>query len=371
MTQIAVIAAFGKLDEEQRKVTGWASVVTKEDGSRVIDSQEDIIPIEEIEKAAHELMLAGGTLGEMHARLGVGRICESFVASVEKRKALGLGDGPEGWVITAKVTDDAAWARVKKGELAEFSIGGTAERVEKARTLRNLRLTEVSLVDKGANPGAKIVLVKRDSTLKEGQVANNGEVKKMNLDEVLASLPEDKKAVIMQALADAKTAAKAEEPKKDETPAEMAKRDGLSEDVRKALEKAAADSERITKLEQDKRDREYFAKASSLGVMPKLPVEKLAKVLMAADDKLEKADADMLRDHFKSVAELVKSSKAFSETGTAGEGAGDSALAQIESLAKEMVAKDKSLSIQKAKLLVSEQNPELYKRARAESQGAR
>jgi hypothetical protein len=125
----SISAKILKIDDEKRQITGWANVTTNADGTRVVDSQGDMIPVDVLESAAAELISAGSaTLGSMHEAVA-GQIIESMVVTAEKRKALGFGEGPEGWAITARVDSDEAWADVKSGKRAELSIGGSAERV--------------------------------------------------------------------------------------------------------------------------------------------------------------------------------------------------------------------------------------------------
>lgn len=120
-----------KADVERQLVTGWASVSTDANGQPVIDSQGDIMPIDELEKAAHEVFLAGGKnkAGDNHVRNAVADIVESMVVTAEKREALGFGAGATGWVVTLKVHDTALWEQIKRGEKLELSIHGTAERM--------------------------------------------------------------------------------------------------------------------------------------------------------------------------------------------------------------------------------------------------
>jgi hypothetical protein len=120
-----------KADAEKRLATGWASVVTAADGTPIVDHDGDIIPIEELEKAAHEAFLLGGQgkAGDMHKRQGVASVVESIVLDKAKREALGFGEGPEGWVVTLHVHDQKLWDMVKSGERMELSLRGIAERV--------------------------------------------------------------------------------------------------------------------------------------------------------------------------------------------------------------------------------------------------
>jgi cation transport regulator ChaB len=120
-----------KLDEDQRLVFGWASVIENEDGTPLEDLQGDIIAADELEKAAYRFVLDSRKAGEMHERTeGIGRLVESFVVTPEKADALGLAKR-SGWWVGFKIDDDSTWAEVKKGNFRMFSIGGKAVR-EKA-----------------------------------------------------------------------------------------------------------------------------------------------------------------------------------------------------------------------------------------------
>lgn len=121
-----------KVDAEKREITGWASVSLDNEGRPVVDSQGDHIPLDELEAAAHEAFARDegrAVAGDMHKRVGVGTIIESMVLTAEKRAALGLGEGPQGWVVTMKIHDDKTWADIKSGRKMELSIAGMAERV--------------------------------------------------------------------------------------------------------------------------------------------------------------------------------------------------------------------------------------------------
>ena len=119
---------ISKALDEQQLVIGWAAVVTKSNGERIVDLQGDVISIVEIEKAAHRAMSFGGRGkgGEQHENMGIGDIVESFVVSKERREALGFGEGPEGWIVALKIHDPKVWAKVKSGEYSELSFRGPA-----------------------------------------------------------------------------------------------------------------------------------------------------------------------------------------------------------------------------------------------------
>lgn len=127
-----------KIDEEQRVVAGWASVITDEAGEPLFDLQNDGVEEHELVLAAHEFMKSSRSLGKMHKPKMVdgkkvfdaGKVFEHFVVTRKAHEDLGLpAHVPLGWLIAAKVHDDDAWARVKSGEFRSFSIGGGAVRV--------------------------------------------------------------------------------------------------------------------------------------------------------------------------------------------------------------------------------------------------
>lgn len=118
-----------KIDHEQRKFTGWVAVVSDDAGFPIVDSDDHIIPVMELEKAVHEAFAESGGAGkggDMHTKTGVMDVVESFVVTVAKREALGLGKGPEGWIATFRVNDDELWEQIKSGERPELSMRGEA-----------------------------------------------------------------------------------------------------------------------------------------------------------------------------------------------------------------------------------------------------
>lgn len=119
MTQMVI----SKVNEEQRLVAGWASVV-EENGKAVVDWQGDVISVEEIQKAAHGFMVDSRASLEMHKGSPVAMVVESLVFTNDIQKSLGVDLQKQGWFIVVKVLSDEVWAKVKSGELKAFSIGG-------------------------------------------------------------------------------------------------------------------------------------------------------------------------------------------------------------------------------------------------------
>jgi len=165
-----------KLDDDKRLVFGWASVLENEDGSPLEDLQGDVIAPDELESAVYKFVLDSRKAGEMHERTeGIGRLVESFVLTPEKAAVLGI-EKRAGWWVGFKIDDDSTWSEVKKETSGCFQ--SAARRSELMSTLLNARigayriqamatelteleLDEVSLVDKGANQEAHVMIVKR------------------------------------------------------------------------------------------------------------------------------------------------------------------------------------------------------------------
>lgn len=116
-------------DDEQRMVWGWASVSMIKD-ELLIDTQQDAIDENELVKMTTDFMEEVRAAHEMHKGERVGTVIHSLPLTHELAKSLGIDIDQAGWIVGVKVHDDDTWAKVKSGELAAFSIGGRAERVE-------------------------------------------------------------------------------------------------------------------------------------------------------------------------------------------------------------------------------------------------
>ena len=123
---------FAKSDDDRRLVFGWASIAVRVTGEVIEDYQEDIVEIEELEKAAYEYVLDFGTAGEMHERGGVGTLVESVVFTKEKAEAMGIPPDilPEGWWVGFHIQDTDVWGKIKDGTYSMFSIEGEGVREE-------------------------------------------------------------------------------------------------------------------------------------------------------------------------------------------------------------------------------------------------
>jgi DNA adenine methylase len=118
---------IAKADLDQRTVTG---VVLQPE---VIDGQGDIMSAEVIKKAAYRFLAdynKSTQIGLMHKDFKQRfELVECYITP-QDLKINGV-EVPEGsWVITVRVLDKDVWAKVKKGELTGFSIGGKARVVK-------------------------------------------------------------------------------------------------------------------------------------------------------------------------------------------------------------------------------------------------
>lgn len=135
---------ISKVDAEQRMVYGYASTAA-------LDSQGETVTLDAM-KGAWDDYMKFANVREMHGSSAVGVVKEhSF--------------DDKGVFVGVKVVDDAAWEKVVEKVYKGFSIGGQKlkdgyDKVTK--TITGLKLTEISLVDRPANPEALIEVFKAD-----------------------------------------------------------------------------------------------------------------------------------------------------------------------------------------------------------------
>src|SRR3954466_4279603 len=130
-----------KQDDGTLYVEGIAS-------SEAVDSDGDIIKSAAMSAALPDYMKFGA-LREMHQAIAAGKTLSATVDS----------DGVTH--IAAKVVDPVAIKKVEEGVYSGFSIGGRVTKREK-NIIEALKLVEISLVDRPANPDAVISLFKAD-----------------------------------------------------------------------------------------------------------------------------------------------------------------------------------------------------------------
>ncbi|MCD6318092.1 hypothetical protein J7M02_03375 [Candidatus Aerophobetes bacterium] len=107
-----------KADEEKHIVYG---IALEPD---VVDAQGDIVSVEDIEKAAHDFLIASRKIDEMHTRIS--DKCypvESYLAPVDFEMG-GQKVRKGSWILGVKVNDEDIWKKIKNGEYRGFSITG-------------------------------------------------------------------------------------------------------------------------------------------------------------------------------------------------------------------------------------------------------
>jgi phage head maturation protease len=138
MDELKFFVPFAKLDPEKRMVYGYAS-------TEALDSQGERVSKDAIAAALPDYMRFAN-IREMHQLSAVG-----------KTKQADLDE--KGLYLAAKIVDDDAWKKVKEEVYSGFSIGGRKTSTQD-NTVTALQLTEISLVDRPANPECVIELAK-------------------------------------------------------------------------------------------------------------------------------------------------------------------------------------------------------------------
>ena len=150
----AEIAKMEAQDDGTVKVWGYAS-------SEAVDSDGEIIAAEAMKAAIPDYMKFGA-VREMHGSNAAGTAIEINVED-DGRTFFG-----------AHIVDPVAVTKVKTGVYKGFSIGGsvTARDELNKSQITGLKLTEISLVDRPANPDAVFTCFKADKPKDEEEVAD-------------------------------------------------------------------------------------------------------------------------------------------------------------------------------------------------------
>ena len=150
----AEIAKMEAQDDGTVKVWGYAS-------SEAVDSDGEVIAAEAMKAAIPDYMKFGA-VREMHGSNAAGTAIEINVED-DGRTFFG-----------AHIVDPVAVTKVKTGVYKGFSIGGsvTARDELNKSQITGLKLTEISLVDRPANPDAVFTCFKADKPKDEEETAN-------------------------------------------------------------------------------------------------------------------------------------------------------------------------------------------------------
>ena len=343
------------------RVYGYASTSVNSDGSLVVDHQGDIIPPDELEAAVTGFLRSAAATNVEHQGPDVGRVIETALITPERLESYGLAidkrsphPAPQvGWLVGFEVVDADAARAVRKGDLVELSIEGSADREPVAKSadedgaraiLRNLRVQRVALVRAGAGKGVRIALVKSLES-------------KMNLPEnvaaALAGLDEEARAAVMGYLESMMPAEKAE----DKPEEEMAK--AADPAVVKAREEIAKLRADLAEMREREEIRKYRDELAHLGPMPHLDADAAVKVLRAADAHLDAATAGALRKALGTTAEIAKRGELLgAEVGSVAKGADKGAA--LEAAAAEIRKSNPNLSREQSIARALRDDPSLY-----------
>ncbi|MDG3443250.1 HK97 family phage prohead protease [Nitrospirillum amazonense] len=254
--------------------------------TETVDGDGEVVEADAVKAALPDfLRLGSGPLREMHQPLAAGRVDAAAVGADRRTR------------ITATVVDPVAIRKVKAGVYKGFSIGGkvVARDPDDRNTITALRLTEISLVDRPANPDAVITLVKLEDTdmtdtdASSKKTDGGGDCDALADCTALATILKALSAAVaglsaedMKELLSALEAANTDEApdddadaEEDEAPDDKTAALGIG-DLRKALDRARADragllrqrdalAARVKALEAQPRAEDYVLKAAVAG----------------------------------------------------------------------------------------------------------
>ena len=144
------------------RLFGTFSKVTKQDdgslivegiaSSETVDSDGEVVKADAMRGALPDFMKFAN-VREMHQPIAAGKAIDCHV------------DDAGVTHISAHIVDEGSCKKVEAGILQGFSIGGRATKRsrENAKHIEGIKLSEISLVDRPANPDALITLFKMDS----------------------------------------------------------------------------------------------------------------------------------------------------------------------------------------------------------------
>lgn len=128
-----------KIDKEKRTISGYAS-------TPATDTDGETVTLDAVKAALPEYM-RWGNVREMHRSSAVGIAKE---ANIDQK----------GLYLTAKITDDTAWAKCLDTTYKGFSIGGK-KLAKSGKQITKIDLIEISVVDRPANPECSFTVQKR------------------------------------------------------------------------------------------------------------------------------------------------------------------------------------------------------------------
>lgn len=252
----AEIAKMEAQDDGTVKVWGYAS-------SEAVDSDGEIIAAEAMKAAIPDYMKFGA-VREMHGSNAAGTAIEINVED-DGRTFFG-----------AHIVDPIAVTKVKTGVYKGFSIGGsvTARDELNKSQITGLKLTEISLVDRPANPDAVFTCFKADKPKDDEEAADKDDKPSDKSDEEKGDKPKD---------GDKEPEAKDKDGKDDKDDKKDDEEDGKKDDAEKSASVNLSESE-IVLL------KAVLARLEKSSVPDDLAKAESADELAKAQDALKKSN---------------------------------------------------------------------------------
>jgi len=233
-------------------------------------------------------------------------------------------------------------------------------------SLKDFFLKFVSVVDKGDNKGANILLFKSEPEDLKGEEKDEkpkgGNVMSKTYDEILKALPEDEQAIVKAEIEKIKEEAK---PKEGTKPKEGVASFDEAEIVKSAdpkiqelIEKMKADGEQnATELKKMREEIKKEKVEKTVSQFDKLVASKdeLTSLFTKADDET----AATLEKVFKAANEQLKDSVVMKEVGSGGGGDESNIEEQVEKEAQEL-KKSENITIEQARVKVWKKDPTRY-----------
>jgi hypothetical protein len=253
------------------------------------------------------------------------------------------------------------------------------ENLEKRKvSLKNIFMRFASVVDKGDNPKADILMFKEKPEEVIDDKSKGGNVMTKTFEEIVKALPEDEQVVITAEIEKVKEEAKPRDEKKPEGVASFDEAEVVKsadpkvqeliakqkEDLEKAQRESEADKAEIKKFQDDLK-KERIEKTVATFDRIAVPKEEMVTLFT----KLDNESAAIVEKVMKAVNEQLTAANIVKVIGTDAEGEQLTAEATIEKEAKELMSKNTSLTLEGAKVKVIKTKPELYKQYEEEKKG--
>jgi hypothetical protein len=127
---LTLTAEIRKIDDERQRIFGIASLLTKSDGTALIDLQGDVIEIQDMEDGWYGYVRESGELDFEHMGHVRGHLIEAMLFTPEKLQVLGLPEDSLPICAWAgyDIPDPTDWHLVKQHRYFMYSIYGEALR---------------------------------------------------------------------------------------------------------------------------------------------------------------------------------------------------------------------------------------------------